>query len=222
MKPFAWSWTTLSNYEICPKRCWHLNIARDVKDADSEISADGKIVHAALKERVVNGKPLPVFLRHHEKVAAKFADAPGEKHGEMKLALTREFEPCDYFAPDVWVRVYIDLVIVRDTTAGVFDWKTGKVKDDHTQLGLNAAVLSRWMPEIELFRTAYIWLKSHNLSPKNYTLSKLTDVWNNLIPRAGKIEEALKTTTFPAKENPLCNGYCPVTQCPHFRERSRE
>jgi hypothetical protein len=218
VKPFAWSYSALTTYELCPKKYFHLYVAKDVKDLDSSWAADGKIVHDAMKKRVIDGVPLPLNLRHYEKIAAKFHAAPGEKHGEMKLALNREFEPVDYFAPNVWVRSIIDLAVIQGTTAIVVDWKTGKVKDDPTQNALTAAVLSRWMPEIGLFKTLFVWLQSGALTPKNYTLSKFTAIWNNLLPRVAAIEEARKITNFPAKENGLC-GYCPVTSCPHFKAR---
>jgi len=221
VKPFAWSYSALTTYELCPKKYYHLYVAKDVRDADSSFSADGKIVHDAMRARVIDGKPLPLNLRHYEKIAAKFAAAPGEKYGEMKLAINRKFEPCDYFASDVWVRVIIDLAIVQGDSAIVVDWKTGKVKDDPTQMALNAAVLARWMPEISLFKTLFVWLQSNNLTPKNYTVNKFTAVWNDLLPRVAKIEEARKTTTFPAKQGPLC-GWCPVKSCPHHVERSQE
>lgn len=226
MKPFSWSYSALTTYEQCPKKYFHLYVAKDVKDSDSSFSADGKVIHDALKNRVISGTPLPLNLRHLESTAVKFATAPGEKHGEMKLALTREFVPCDFFSPKVFVRAVIDLTIIQDgkpdqegKTAIVVDYKTGKVKDDPTQIGLNAAVLSRWMPEVNLFKTIYVWLQSEQLTPKTYTFSMLPAVWTNLLPRVAKIEEARKTTTFPAKPSPLCKGWCPVKSCPHYEDR---
>lgn len=232
---FAWSYSALTMYEQCPKKYYHIYVAKDVKDEDSAWSADGKIVHDAMKKRVCEGTPLPLNLRHYEKIAAQFAAARGEKHGELKLALTREFEPCDYFAPNVWVRVIIDLAIIQDSqtdvqgptkTAIVVDWKTGKPKDGNdkftlTQMQLNSAVLARWMPEVGLFKTLFVWLQNGSITPKNYTLSMFPAVWNDLIPRAAKIEEARKTTTFPAKPGPLCRGYCPVKECPHYVPKDR-
>lgn len=218
MKPFTWSFSALTTYELCGKKYFHLYVAKDVKDEDSSFSADGKIVHDAMKGRVCDNKPLPLQLRNYEKIAARFAAIDGEKHGEMKLAVNRKFEPVGYFDPDVFVRVVIDLAIVQDKSAIVVDWKTGKVKDDPTQMGLNAAVLARWMPEIGLFKTMYVWLRDSHITPKNYTISKFTDVWNDLLPRVAKMEEARKTTNFPAKPNGLC-GWCPVKQCPHFKDR---
>jgi PD-(D/E)XK nuclease superfamily len=218
VKNVAHSFSAISTYETCPKKYFHLYDAKDVKDADSSWAADGKIIHAAMKARVIDGKPLPLNLRHHEKIAARFAAVPGEKHGEMKLAINRAFEPVDFFAPDVFFRVVVDLAIIQQDTAIVVDWKTGKVRSDNTQMALSAAVLSRWMPEIGLFKTILVWLQSKNLTSKNYTASKFPDIWNGLLARTARIEEARKTTRFPAKENSLC-GWCPVKQCPFYKER---
>lgn len=223
MKEFAWSYSALMNFELCPKKYYHVNfLPKDhpdkAKDEDSSFAADGKFIHDAMKARVIDGKQLPLNLRYMEKAAAKFAAAPGEKHGEMKLALNRNFEPCDYFDKKTYVRVVIDLAIVQGKTAVVVDWKTGKVKDDPTQMALTAAVLSRWMPEIETFKTVFVWLAHNDATPKSYVPADFTAVWNNLLPRANKIEDARKTTSFPARENGLC-GWCPVRSCPHFKAR---
>lgn len=226
MKEFAWSYSALTNYELCPKKYYHVNfLPKDhpdkAKDEDSSFSADGKIIHDAFRKRVIDGTPFPLPMRNYEKVAAKFAAAPGEKHAEMKLAINRNYEPVGYFDKDVFLRVVIDLAIIQQKVAIVVDWKTGKVKDDPTQNALNAAVLSRWMPEVDTFKTLFVWVNSNQLTPHEYTVNDFTTVWTNILPRVAKIEEARKTTTFPAKKNGLC-GWCPVKQCPHYVARSTE
>ncbi len=226
MKEFSWSYSALTTYELCPKKYFHLYVAEKgsperVADTDSSFAADGKIIHDAFRKRVIDGTPFPLPMRNFEKVASKFAAAPGEKHAEMKLAITRQFEPTGYFEKNVFLRVVIDLAIIQQKTAIVVDWKTGKVKDDPTQNALNAAVLSRWMPEVTNFKTLFVWVNSNDLTPHNYTVESFTAVWTNILPRVAKIEEAKKTTTFPAKKNGLC-GWCPVKQCPHYVDRSSE
>lgn len=217
-KSFAWSFSALTRFEQCPKQYYHMNVSKDFKDEDSEWSVEGKVIHDAMYQRVLKGKPLPLPLRNHEPIAAKFAAAEGEKHGEMKLAINKKFEPVDYFAPDVWLRVVIDLLIIKDGKAIIVDWKTGKVKDDFTQLSLTAAVLRQYMPEIEFFTVVYVWLKSKSVTRRNLTVSKLKDVWSALLPRSRAIEEAIATTTFPARQSGLCR-FCPVRTCPHYGDR---
>lgn len=231
MKPFAFSFSALTMYEQCPKKYFHIYVAKDAKDEDSSWAQDGKDIHEAMKARVMKGTPLPLPMRHMEVIAKRFADIPGEKHAEMKLAINRKFEPVDYFAPDVYVRVVIDLAIIQPLNATekkalVIDWKTGKVKPDEiTQNALNCAVLSRWMPEVGLFKPLYVWLAAKTITPnppKTFTLSMFQNkVWNDILPRANAIEEARKTTDFPAKESKLC-AYCPVRQCPHWKARETD
>lgn len=224
MARFAWSFSALDMFEVCAKKYYHIRVLKTHKDVDNEVAADGKFVHQSLFKRVVMGEPLPITLRHHESVAARFADAKGQKHGEMQLALSDKFEPRDWFAKDVWVRVVIDLLIINGTTATIIDWKTGKKKERWDQLRLAAAVLSRWMPEIEEFKLVYVWLKDRDLSifPKEgekLMKADMRQVWLDFFPRVKKIDDALKTTSFPATEGPLC-GWCPVTTCPHWFDRS--
>ena len=217
-RAFAWSYSALTRFENCPKQYYEINLTKNFKDEDSEFAAEGKLIHDSMFNRVLKNTPLPLQLRPFEATAAKFAAADGEKHGEMKLALNRDFQPRDFFAPDVYVRVVVDLLIIRGTQAIIVDWKTGKPKDDFTQLKLTAAVLKHYMPELDFFKLLFVWLKHNKVSPKTATNSKLTETWNELLPRVGKIEEAIKTTSFPAKPSGLCK-WCPVRTCPHFGER---
>jgi len=217
---FAWSFSAVDMFEQCPKKYYHLKVKKDVKDEDSTASQDGRFIHAAMFKRVIDGLPLPIKLRQHEKLAKRFADAKGEKHGEMQLALNKKMEPRDWFAKDVWVRAILDLLIVRGTTAVLVDWKTGKRKERYDQLRLAAAVLSRYMPEIETFTLVFVWLKDGEVSdPVIITKAEMRGVWTEFLPRVKEITDAIKTTTFPATESPLC-GWCPVTSCPNWFDRS--
>lgn len=218
MKKLAWSFSALDMFEKCAKKFYHLKIAKDVKEPDTQWQADGKFVHEALFNRVINNTPLPLQLRYMEALAARFADTPGEKHGEMRLALNDKFEPRDFFAKDVWVRAVLDLLVVRDGHAILVDWKTGKRKDQFDQLKLSAAVLSRFMPELQSFKLAFVWLKDNEVSSLDIRKDELKQVWLSFMPRAAKIDEAKKTTTFPADPSPLC-AYCPVTSCPNWIDR---
>lgn len=218
MKKTAWSFSALDMFEKCPKKYYHLKVAKDVTEPDNQWQADGKFIHDALHKRVIEGVPLPVQLRHMESIAQRFADSPGEKHGEMKLALNAKFEPRDFFAKDVWVRAVVDLLIIRDSHAIIVDWKTGKRKDRFDQLKLSAAVLSRFMPELETMTLAFVWLKDSEVSSENMSKDQMKQVWMNYMPRAAAIDEAKKTTNFPADPSPLC-AYCPVTSCPHWIDR---
>ena len=219
MKKRAWSFSALDMFEKCRKKFYHLKVAKDVKEPDNQWQADGKFIHDALFHYAINGTPLPVQIRHMQASADRALNLPhDEKHGEMRLCLNEKLQPVDFFAKDAWVRAVLDLVLVSGNRAFIVDWKTGKQKPGFDQLRLAAAVLSRWMPEIDEFYLVYAWLKDNEFTRDMITKDQLKQVWLEYMPRAGEIDKAWATTDFPANETPLC-GYCPVSSCPHWFER---
>ena len=56
-KPFAWSYSRLKNFESCPKRHWHLDIQKDIKEEEGEALLWGNVVHKALADRVQFREP---------------------------------------------------------------------------------------------------------------------------------------------------------------------
>ena len=221
-KPFAWSYSVLDMYETCPKKYYHIKVAKDAKDEDSEFAAEGKAIHTAIYERVCKGVPLPIVMRPFERVVAPYAALPGEKHGELKFALDAQLQPVDFFAKTAWVRAIVDFLVVNKKRALIVDWKTGKPKDGFDQLKLSAAVLSRYMPEIEHFTLAYSWVKHPDVKPSTTTIEKrhMVEVWRDAYEKVSEIQAALKTTTFPAQDGPLCK-WCPVRSCPHNKQEKR-
>lgn len=218
MKKFAWSFSTLDMFEKCRKKFYHLKVIKDRKEPDNQWQQDGKFVHDALFQYAVNGKPLPLTIRHMQEQVDKMLALPGERHGELRLCLNDSFKPRDFFAKDAWVRAVIDLVIVRGDHAVIIDWKTGKQKPGFAQLRLSAAVLSRYMPEIEKFSLIYAWLKDGEFTSDKMEKGDIRQVWLDYMPRVQRIDAAIATTDFPATPSPLC-AYCPITDCPHWIDR---
>ena len=212
----AWSYSALNQFETCPKQYYEEKIAKSVPFRESEAMADGKADHKALELRVVRNKPLPLGRRHLERFAKLVEKLPGSTtHGELKAALNANYEPCDWFADDVWVRVIIDVIKTGDDSAFILDWKTGKRKPDLDQLALMAAVVFSQLPEMQRITAALVWTKSAKLDKKVYKREELPALWNRFLPRVERFQHAFKTTTYPAKPSGLCRRHCPVESCPH-------
>lgn len=224
-KKLAWSFSALSVFRTCRKKFYHLKVAKDVKDGDSEAAFEGKVKHQALYDYVFEGKALPVNMRPFQKTADAYKKRGGQCdtfQGELKLCLDADFDPVEWFAKTAWVRAILDLLLVKGNVAMLVDWKTGKRKDDFDQLELAAAILSRYMPEIEEFHLVFEWLQDGGRSSPEYGPLKKPDmkkVWLKFLPDVNEIELARKTTDFPATESGLC-GWCPVTSCPHWFDRN--
>ena len=219
-KEIAWSYSRLNSYETCPKKFWHTSINKDVFEAESDAMRYGKKVHKALELRVGNKTPLPLELRYLERYADRLCKASGTKLTEQQLAIDRNFQPCSWFAKNTWCRAIIDLAIVNAPHAVVFDYKTGKISDDFTQLRLAGALLMLHMPEIETLDLSYLWTKDKQVTKYDgeFTRDSVKEVITELAPRVKRYEKAHVEQAFPARPSGLCKRYCPVRQCPHHGE----
>ena len=216
----AWSYSRLNNYETCPKKFFHSSVRKDVVEGESEAMRYGKMVHKALELRVGKKKPMPLNLRYLEKYAAQLANAKGEKLTEMQLAIDKNFEPCSWFAKETWCRAILDLAIVKGSHAIVFDYKTGKISSDFTQLRLAGVLLMLHMQEIQTVGLSYLWTKDKKITSYEHTLTRedIKTVVLEFMPRLKKYEQAHRTDSFPARPGYLCKSYCAVVACPYHGE----
>lgn len=219
-KQTAWSYSRLDGFETCPKKFWHMSVRKDVPFEETEAMRYGKLVHKALEHRVSKGKPLPLNFRYLEKYAALLANASGEKLTEQQLAIDADFQPCDWFSDKTWCRAIIDLAIVKDSHAVVFDYKTGKIKDDFTQLKLAGVLLMLHVPEIQTVDLSFLWTKEKKITSNEDRLTRedIKTVMLDLMPRIKRYEKAHRTDSFPARPGYLCKRYCPVVSCPYHGE----
>ena len=214
-KPIQHSFSALTTFEQCPKKYYHLKIAKDVKDSMSSAGDYGVSGHKHFENRLLKGTKLPMDLVHHEPVLSKLANARGEGLPEQKLAINKDFQPTGFFDRDVWLRAVIDYVKIDGETAIIVDHKFGKMKDDFTQVRLCAAVFSCFEPRVKDYHAAYYWAKEKKLTRQLVKNADVPEIWAEMLPRFEAIDEAAKTTDFPARKNGLCKAYCPVVSCVH-------
>ena len=214
-KPFAWSFSALDAYELCPKKYAAEKVYRSVKDKKNEAANYGDEVHKRFEQRLLRGTSLPLDLVHHEARLSYLDGLPGQPMPEQRLALTRELKPTGFFDSDVWVRGIVDYAKHNGNLLVIVDHKTGRVKEGFDQIELMAAMMSCYLPEVEGFALMYHWTKEKRFTRKKMHKVEIPAIWNKFLPRVSRMEEALKTETFPARKNFLCKRYCQVTSCPH-------
>jgi RecB family exonuclease len=217
-KPIAWSFSRLNNYETCPKKFYHLAVAKDVKDRDSEHISYGKMVHEALEKRVRDNQPLPLNLQHLEQYVAHFANANGTKMTEQKLCIDKEFNACDWFSKDAWCRAILDLAIINDKQAVVVDYKTGRISEDFTQLRVATALLMLHMPKLQQANICYLWTKEKQVTSEVFTRDEIGPLIVEMTPRLERYNKAHWEKEFPPRAGFLCKKYCPVVKCPYNGE----
>jgi len=214
-KPFAWSYSQLNNFETCPRRYQAYSVTKEVVEVEGEAIRTGKAIHAAFEARVAFGEKLPLGMGMHEPLLAKLAAAPGAVYAERKLAINRDFLPTTWFAPGTWFRQVIDYTNVRhDGVAITLDYKTGKPKDDLTQLQLAAATIFAHDPEVQRVRAALVFVGYEQTEREDFTREQLPAIWDEVLPRVNALERAKADNAFPPRPGGLCRRYCGVKSCP--------
>ncbi|HEY7822614.1 MAG TPA: PD-(D/E)XK nuclease family protein [Acidimicrobiia bacterium] len=216
-KPFAWSYSKLKNYETCPKRSWHLDHARDIKEEESEQLQYGNTLHKVLADAIAGKAPLPKHFAHLQPWVDKVT-AGGNAATilvEQQLAITKNIGPTEWFGKDAWYRGIADVIKIVGPVAAVLDWKTGKILEDGVQLALMAQCVFAHHPEIQKIRTEFIWLKEDAVTRADFSRDDMAKVWAGVLPRVQSLENAIASANFPPKPGFLCRKWCPVAHCPH-------
>lgn len=225
-KEWAWSYSKLKNFEVCPLRHNEIDLLKRHQDTDegdpNSPLAVGKRAHDALARRLSSQKvTLPAEFTEYESFVKRIEDkrvsCDGTLFIEQKYAVTRAFEPTTYFARNVWYRGIADVLLLSGTgqVALAVDWKTGKLQEDSVQLALMAQCIFSHYPQVQAVASRFAWLKESAETDETFTRSDLRRLWTRLLPRVEAMEMAAQTKNYPATPNKLCRSYCPVTTCVH-------
>lgn len=224
-KKFSWSWSRLKNYRTCPKRHYEIDLAKNVKEDESEQLRWGHQFHDAMAKRIDKGTPLPATMTRYDKLPALMHQHKldgADVSVELKLAMDQEFRPTAWFDPNTWFRGVVDVQYLVAPEAVAIDWKTGgKIEPEFEQLGLNAQLIFAHHPDVDTVHTVYQWAAHDAETNKSYNKGDMVPLWNKLLPEVKLMEEAARTLTYPPKPSGLCVKYCPVTSCPYHGKGTR-
>lgn len=218
----AWSYSSISLFDQCPKKYFHLRVAKDIKEPESEAMLYGSAVHKAAEEYVRDGTPIPEKFAFILPMLDKLKSIPGQKHCEIKMGLKRvdgRLLPCGFFDKDVWYRGIADLIIVNaeKSEARVIDYKTGKSAKyaDIKQLALMAACVFAHFPNIRTVKAGLLFVVSGEFVRAEYTSDKGFIIFSELDDLLVTRDAAYESGIFNPKRNFTCKAWCPVLICPH-------
>lgn len=209
------SHTFHTNHAQCPRKAWNVHITRDLPKQPMTKAQDwGLHVHRALEQYINGGVVLPAELQHYEYLY-RFPEG-FKAQAEVQLGMRDDGSSCHFHAEDCWARGVIDIILTSTrspTMALIIDHKTGKRREDPSELELHAVLLKALHPELTSIKGWYNWLAElrmgnvHDLSDTDITLARMRDTRR-------KIEHAyrLGEEAFPPRQGPLC-GWCPVLNC---------
>jgi hypothetical protein len=208
---FKQSHSSLGVFETCPRQYYAKYISKEVKYVQRPGAKWGDDAHIALEQFVITkgAARLPSNMAHYE------------QFGTMVLnrAVTKDLVSTPYSNRAGWLGGKIDITILYRAArrAEVFDWKSGKVKNDVTQLKLYGGFTFADYPEIDTVGSAYIWLEE-KVKPVGPPLilqrADLGGVWGIFQHKYDQLKDAYVRGAWPEKPNGLCKAYCDVVACP--------
>jgi len=207
--PRAWSHTALSNFENCPKQYAETTIYNKAKYPfiDTKETIWGREVHKKFENYILHHTPLTPDLAMHQE----------------RIALDTHMRQCAYFAKNVmvWYRGQVD-ARKRDNARGfshILDHKTGKVKNDFTQLKGFAMWEFLTQPQIHTTKVEFYWTQTKALVGETYHREQLPEIISFFAEKLHRWADAHIDEVFPAKKSGLCAGWCAVTDCEFWSPR---
>ena len=191
-------------------------IAKDLpwEEATKEMIA-GREVHELADKCLKNNLPQ---LAPDPETTKYILASEGIKEYEHKMAITYAGSACNWQVDLTWFRGVADVSIVAPPNALILDWKTGKKREDPTELEGFALLLKAHYPNLEYIGGAYVWLNHGGMGP----LHDLSKAPEKAYRRIKGQYEGLKARPLDkewnATPNTLC-GWCRVKTCEHWRAR---
>jgi hypothetical protein len=221
----AWSYSSIKTFDQCPKKYYHLKVAKDVKDTAGPEATYGTDGHTAAEHYVKHDTPFPAKFKFMEPTVKALKALPGVKHCELKLGVKQTptgYAPCDFFAKDVWWRGIVDLAVVNTEVnlAHIVDYKTGKNTKyaDPKQLDLMAGAIFVHYPEVQKIKAGLAYVVSDEFIKKSYVAADANACLEVFDKELTQLETAQESGVWNAKTSGLC-GWCPVVSCEHHRPR---
>lgn len=206
------SYTFLRDWHNCPYKAYRKYIKKDLpKFVHTRESKWGDEVHTAFEVRLKHGTAFPAGMEKYEIIARPLAEA--DAAAEKMLGITAEGDACDFFAKDVWLRGKIDATVIRQPQAAIFDWKTGKKREDRAELEIHAVLLRAWLPTIQKVTAHFVWLQDNEVG-RAFDVSDTEKTMADVRSTMNTVQNCMEIEDFPKRRNPLC-GWCDVLDCEH-------
>jgi hypothetical protein len=232
---FPQSHSSLNVFLTCPRQYEAKYITRECPYVQSDDAKWGDDAHKELEnylrtdgahviqQRTFKDQNMLAYRGAADWVLRR-AHAGGAKVlAERSLAVTKDLAPTSYRDKGRWLGGKIDVTLLYPTNcAEVFDWKTGKMKDDRTQLQLYGGFTLAAHPEITQVGSGYIWLKDGKMSPPSfYMRPDFESLFAPFREAYAKLREAYIAGVFPATPNGLCKQWCDVKSCEYWGKGRR-
>jgi len=214
-----WSYSSLKTFQQCPKKYFHLKIAKDVENEGGEAANYGKLVHKAAEDYIRDGTPIPKQFQYMAPILDALNKIPGKKFCEIEMGIAihkGKFIACKFDAPNYWWHGIADLLIVDGGIAWLVDYKTSKNAKyaDTKQLDLLAAATFLHFPGVLEIKSALAFVVSNEFVRKEHDRVMRHKYLDVMKPELDRLEAAVENKVWNPISGPLCK-FCPVKTCVH-------
>jgi len=213
----AWSYSSIKTYDQCPKKYYHLKVAKDVVEPPTEAITYGKQFHSAAEHYVRDDVPLPPQFNYAKPTLDNLRQLAGDKYCEYEFGLTENLEPCGFKDPNVWWRGVADLLIINGEDARCVDYKTGKSAKyaDTDQLELMALAIFKHFPQVKRVKGGLLFVVSKNFIKDSYDIENQDKMWAKWFAEHSRMKLSYANNVWNPRPSGLCKKHCLVLECAH-------
>jgi len=214
---YTWSYSSISLFQQCPRKYHRLRIVKDIVEPPQEHLLYGTAVHRAAEEFIRDDKDLPPKFEMFKPQLTLMKVLKGDKYCEYEMGIRKDFTPCAFDDPDVWLRGIVDLLVVGSDSARIIDYKTSKSSKyaDTKQLELLSLLVFKHFPNVKKIKAALLFLVSQDLVRAKYTEEQQSAAWIRWLDIVKSLEAAMKVDVWNPKPNFTCRKFCAVKDCEH-------
>ena len=215
MSNFTWSYSGLSLFKQCPRKFHRTRILKDIKEEAQDHLIYGKAVHTAAEEYGRDGTPLPEKYKFIQPYVDTLVKTKGDKYYELKMALTADLEPCEFFDPEAWWRGIADFIAIDDVTALLVDYKTGKSARyaDTKQLEILSLALFKHFPKVNIVKGGLMFVVADKFVESKFYREREEEYWESWDKDITLLNLCFGSGTWNPQSNFSCYKFCPVLDC---------
>ena len=215
---YTWSYSSFKQYLNCPRQYHEVKVLKRFVTKTTPQMTYGNEVHRALEDYTKSQIPLAKNYERFKPLIDALLEIEGEKHAELKMALDKDGNACEY-NKGYWVRGIVDFMVIDGDLAHIVDYKTGSNKyPDTKQLKLMALMAFAKFPQIMRIKSGLLFVMYDSFMDEEYTRDQIPDLWGAFKPDIQRLDASYDTNVWNPNPTGLCS-WCPVTTCEFYKER---
>lgn len=220
-KPLPLSHSNLDKFETCPRQFEAVKVSKIYVDVKGEAARWGDYAHQQFEQylKARGLYELPANVKQYKPYLDAILAPEGDLYVEHPMAVNTKLEQCDFFADDVWLRGYADVLRVREDRAWVLDHKTGKRKASSRQMKLMAMLVFMLFPLVTNIKVGFAWLQEKINDKDEFDRADMFRLWEEFLPSMMQYKTAFNTDVWQPRPSGLCHGWCPVKTCEFWKPK---